>query len=83
MILTRRSLERGQRRWLDETIRDGGREHIDRIVGMIRDSGALERSIAVARESAEAAARALEPLPASAWKSAMLDLAAYSVARNH
>jgi hypothetical protein len=39
--------------------------------------------MAVARERAAAATRSIAPLPDSAWKRAMLDLAAYSVSRNH
>jgi octaprenyl-diphosphate synthase len=83
LILARRQLDAPRRAWIDETIRQGGVEHIGRIVQLICDSGALAQSMAVAREHAAASARALEPIPASRWKDAMLDLAAYSVARDH
>lgn len=83
LILARRKLDSEQRAWIDDTIRQGGLEHIDRIVGLIRDSGALRDSMAVAQERAAAASDAIGRLPDSAWKDAMLQLAAYSVARDH
>jgi len=83
LILARRFLGPERRRWLDETIRQGGLDQIDPIVSLIRESGALEETMRIARERATAAARALDLLPASPWKDAMLELAAYSVARDH
>jgi len=52
-------------------------------VGLIRGCGALRRSMDVARKRAEAAISAIAPLQPSAWKDAMLDLASYSVSRDH
>ena len=83
LILTRRKVGDEQRHLIDLTIREGGLDRIEQIVGLIRASGAVEDSMAVARQRSAAAARSLEPLADSPWKDALLDLAAYSVSRNH
>jgi len=83
LILTRRQVSDEQRNLIDLTIREGGLDRIEQIVHLIRDSGSVEESMAVARQRSAAAARSLEPLPDSPWKDALLDLAAYSVSRNH
>ena len=68
---------------IDSTIRQGGLERINEIVELIHTSGALRDSMEVARKRSAAAMQSLAPLPDSAWKDALLDLAAYSVSRNH
>jgi len=83
LILSRKYLNHEDQSIIDETIRQGGIERIDKIVQLIRDCGALEESMKIARQRADAAAESLEPLPASAWKEAMTSLASYSVSRNH
>jgi octaprenyl-diphosphate synthase len=83
LILARSYVGEQERAWIDATIRQGGLERIDQIVELIGRSGALRDSMAVARERAAAAARSIAPLSESVWKQAMLDLAAYSVSRNH
>jgi len=83
LILTRKYLGEEQRSLIDTTIRSGGRECIGEIVQLIHDSGGLRDSMAAARKRSDAAKRSIAVLPASPWKDAMLDLAAYSVARNH
>jgi octaprenyl-diphosphate synthase len=83
LILARQQLEGANRAWIDDTIRQGGVEHIEGIVELIRASGSLDAAMNVARARAAASARAIESLPASRWKDAMLDLAAYSVDRDH
>jgi octaprenyl-diphosphate synthase len=83
LILSRKYLNREDQSIIDETIRQGGIERIDKIVQLIRDCGALEESMKIARQRADAATDSLEPLPASAWKEAMTSLASYSVSRNH
>jgi octaprenyl-diphosphate synthase len=83
LILTRNCVDETQRDMIDATIRQGGLERIDEIVELIRASGALRDSMEVARKRSAAAMQSLAPLPDSAWKDALLDLAAYSVSRNH
>ena len=82
LILSRKHLEPRQQAIIDETIRQGGNGRIEEIVELIQGSGALAESMDVARQRAGAAARAISALPASPWKEAMLDLAAYSVSRD-
>jgi len=83
LILTRQRLAEKQRSAIDAIIRSGGRERIGEVVRLIRDNGGLRDSMAAARQRSAAAQAAIAALPASAWKDAMLDLAAYSVSRNH
>jgi octaprenyl-diphosphate synthase len=83
LILTRKYVDDDQRNMIDTTIREGGLERIAEIVQLIRTSGALRDSMAVARERSAAATQSLAPLPDSPWKDALLELAAYSVSRNH
>jgi octaprenyl-diphosphate synthase len=83
LILTRKFVDQGQREMIDATIRQGGLERIEQIVQLIHTSGALRDSMEVARRRSAAAMESLAPLPDSGWKDALLDLAAYSVSRNH
>ena len=83
LILTRKYVDDAQRDMIDATIREGGLERIGQIVQLIRTSGALRDSMTVARQRSAAATQSLAPLPDSPWKDALLELAAYSVSRNH
>ena len=64
-------------------IQDGGREDFPDVLEAIRASDALERSRAVARAESQAACREIEGLPASPARDSLLELAAFSVAREH
>ncbi len=81
LILCRKTLEPRQQALIDETIRQGGIERMDQIVALIRGSGALDESMAVARERSRLAIQSVSGLPASDWKQAMIALASYSVSR--
>jgi octaprenyl-diphosphate synthase len=83
LILTRRYLGEEQRAQVDAIIREGGRERIGQILQWIQDSGGVRDAMNVARERSAAAQRSIAGLPASEWKDALLQLAAYSVSRNH
>ena len=83
LILCRKTLETHQQALIDETIRHGGIERMGEIVELIRGSGALDDSMAVARERARLAVRSLSDLPGSEWKDAMVSLASYSVSREY
>jgi len=83
LILSRKNLDKEGQAIIDETIRQGGLEQIDKIVQLIRDCGALEESMEVARQRAGAAEDSISSLPDSAWKDAMMALASYSISRNH
>jgi octaprenyl-diphosphate synthase len=83
LILSRKSLEPGQRDIIDETIRQGGIEQLGQILELINSSGALKESMDVARRRSLAATQALASLPGSEWKDAMISLASYSVSREY
>ena len=83
LILTRRYLGEEQRAQVDAIIREGGRERIGQILQWIHDSGGVRDAMNVARERSAAAQRSIAGLPASEWKEALLQRAAYSVSRNH
>jgi len=83
LILCREQADEESRRLIDESIRQGDLGQLERIVTMIRDSGALAQAMQMARDRAEAALAALDSLETSLWKDAMQRLARYSVIRNH
>ena len=62
-------------------ILDGGREDFAAVLGAIRACGALDYARDAARRESEAAAAAIEPLPASEFKRSLLELASFSVTR--
>jgi len=64
-----------------QAIIDGARERFGEVLKAIRDSGALDMAREVARRESEQACAALAPLPASASKDSLLELAAFSVTR--
>ncbi len=72
-----------QRARLSDIIENGGLEQIDFVMDMIRESGAIEYTKRLAREEAEAAKQALDNLPESPYREALLQLADFSVARTH
>jgi len=68
---------------LRHAIEQGGLDSLDRIIAAIRDSGALERTHERAVFHSDAACAALQVLPDSAHRDALLTLAAYAVERTH
>jgi len=61
---------------------EGGREAFGGVLEAIRACGALDYAREAALREAEAAARALAPLPASEFKQSLLELASFSVTRS-
>jgi octaprenyl-diphosphate synthase len=68
---------------LRHAIEHGGLDSLDRIIAAIRDSGALDRTHQRAVFHADAACDALEALPDSVHRDALLALAAYAVERKN
>lgn len=66
-----------------QAIRTGGLEHLQRIIAIVKDSGALTYSIACAQRESDAAVAALDVLPPSPWRDAMAQLAQHALARTH
>jgi octaprenyl-diphosphate synthase len=64
-----------------QAIIDGARPRFGEVLQAIRESGALDVAREVARRESEQACAAIAPLPASAAKDSLLELAAFSVTR--
>jgi octaprenyl-diphosphate synthase len=64
-------------------IENGGREDFPAVLEAIRQSGALDHAKARAVQEAELARAAIEPLGASNYKKALLQLTSFAVERNH
>jgi octaprenyl-diphosphate synthase len=61
---------------------EGGRDDFAGVLQAIRACGALDYARAAAQREADTAAAALAPLPASAFKQSLLELASFSVTRS-
>jgi len=81
LILCRAKLERADRRLVDEAIRDGQVEHLERIMELIESTGGLRRARQRARAYASAARDAIEAFEDSEWTRALRHLADYSINR--
>jgi octaprenyl-diphosphate synthase len=66
-----------------DAIEQGGRDRIDEIMQIIRETDAIDYSMNLARQYAEAASRQLETLPASSYRDALAELAHFSVNRDY
>lgn len=62
---------------------EGGRADFSQVLGAIEATGALTYARQVAGREAEAARRAIERLPHSSHRESLLELATFSVTRNH
>jgi len=83
IILCREQLRGPEKELLDEAVKKGDVAQLGQIVDLIHQTGALQASVDRARLRAEAASSALEAVPESRWKNALLALAHYSVGRRH
>jgi octaprenyl-diphosphate synthase len=81
LIYTMRRGTREQAELVRKAIAEGGREDFTRVLEAIRACGALDYARAAASREAEAAGRALAPLPPSEYKQSLLELASFSVTR--
>ena len=64
-----------------DAIRTGGLEHLDRIIALVRQCGALDYTMARARIESDLALASLAAVPASPWKQALEDLTRLALAR--
>jgi octaprenyl-diphosphate synthase len=81
LIYTMRSGSAAQAAVVRKAIEDGGRGDFAAVLAAIRGCGALEYAQAAAQREAEAAQRAIAPLPESDFKRSLLELASFSVSR--
>lgn len=64
------------------SIREGDTSQLQSIITIIRDSGALDYTLNLAKEHAASAVKQLDFLPESIYKQAMIDLAQFSISRS-
>jgi len=66
-----------------EVIRDGGRDKLEDIVGVIESAGGLEYTARLAQSEANEALGALSGLPETPYRDALASLARFAIARKH
>ena len=72
-----------QKKTLREAIENGGREYIDGAMAIIESTDAIEYTSRLAEEEADKAISALEALPPSPYRNALVALAEFSVKRSN
>lgn len=72
-----------QRQLVRSCIENGDEQHFDEILAAITQSGAIEYTQRKAEQAAAEASAAISSLPASEFKSSLLQLPAFAVDRNH
>jgi octaprenyl-diphosphate synthase len=75
--------DEGQRRLIRDAIEHGGLTHLDEITRAVASLGGLAYTARLAQSEADQALAALAPLPESAYKEGLRDLARFSVARKN
>ena len=81
LIYTMRCGSAQQAALVRKAIAEGGREDFSRVLEAIRACGALDYALAAAQREADAAGRAIAPLPESEYKRSLLELASFAVTR--
>ena len=81
LIYTMRCGSAEQAGLVRNAVESGGRGDFGRVLEAIRACGALDYARAAAQREAEAAARAITPLPPSEHKQSLLELASFAVTR--
>ncbi|AKM30132.1 octaprenyl diphosphate synthase [Pandoraea faecigallinarum] len=70
-----------ERALVREAIENGGTDKFEPILAAITRTGALDYTLARAKEEADAAAQTISALPPSHYKNSLLELCSYSIAR--
>jgi len=83
LIFARDRCNEKERELLDTAIRDGGANDLDPILAIIQKTDSLDAAMDVARVWALEARHAIGVLPDSSWRTALEQLADYSVNRDH
>ena len=83
LIIAREKCSSGDRDLLDAAIRSGGVDDLEPILAIIRETDSLSAAMEVARTLAFEARDAIRVLPGSAWRTALEQLAEYSINRDH
>jgi octaprenyl-diphosphate synthase len=83
LIQAMKQADDAQRKRLQDIIEQGGLDEIEFVMQMIQASDAIAYTEQLARTQADLAKRALEGIPASAYRDALAALADFSVARTN
>jgi len=78
LIVARERCTAAERSVIDRAVSDGGHEHLEPVLEIIRRTGALATTAEEARREAGRALEALDCLPGSRWKDALAALARHS-----
>lgn len=83
LILALENASESDRGFLESALADGGTSQLDRVRTILEQTGALDQTARRARELARKASTALDPLPDSPEKQALMTLAEYAVSRQN
>lgn len=83
LIVAMRDGEPNQADFVRQAILNGGVENLDRIAQIVEAAGGLKYTSELAVRETTAAIESLASLPDSPYKTAMLNLAEFSISRNH
>jgi octaprenyl-diphosphate synthase len=83
LMIARERCNAKERELLDSAISNGGIDDLEPILAIIRESGSLGSAMAVAKTQAVEARQAIVVLPESPWRTALEQLADYSINRDH
>lgn len=72
-----------QKQLIEQSLQKGSLEHLEQIMAIISETKAIEYTQMLAHQEAETAKQALECLPESPYKNALMAIADYSIHRNH
>lgn len=83
LILARERCNERDRELLDEAIRNGGADDLSPVLAIIEKTDSINSAMEIARTHASEARQAIGILHESPWRTALEQLADYSVSRNH
>ena len=83
LILARERCNEKERELLDEAIRNGGADDLNPVLAIIEKTDSINSAMEIARTHASEARQAISILHESPWRTALEQLADYSINRNH
>jgi len=83
LIIARERCSESERELLDAAIRDGGVDDINPVLTIIEKTDSINSAMEIAKVHALEASQAVGILPASPWRTALEQLADYSINRDH
>ena len=83
LIIARERCDENERELLDTAIRNGGMDDINPVLAIIEKTDSINSAMEIARAHALEARQAIGILPESPWRTALEQLADYSINRDH